>query len=186
MDSLESLINLLDTNSNGPPGAGYQLVRIKLIKYYEWQKCVAAEELTDEAIDRVARKVAEGQQIENLMGFFYGVARLVLKEYERAQLKHQRVVATLPRSTEEVDYDDEAPIPRLECGKKCLKELSDTDRNLIVAYCQPDGRPKKERRQDLAAKLGIKRENLRLKAFRVREKLDNCVADCLNKENGKK
>lgn len=186
MESLESLINLLDANSNGPPGAGYQLVRMKLIKYLEWQKCVAAEELTDETIDRVARKVGEGQRIENLMGFFHGVARLVLKEYERAQLKHQRAVATLPRSTEDVDEDNEAAIPRLECGKKCLRELSETDRNLIVGYCQPDDRPKKERRQALATKLGIKRENLRLRAFRVREKLDICVADCLNKENGEK
>ena len=186
MESLESLINLLDANSNGPPGAGYQLVRMKLIKYLEWQKCMAAEELTDETIDRVARKVGQGQQIENLMGYFYGVARLVLKEYERAQLRLQRVVDTLPRSTEEVDDDDEEPDPRRECHKKCLEELSETDRNLIVAYCRPDGRPKKERRQELATKLGIKRENLRLRAFRVREKLDTCVADCLNKGSGEK
>ena len=186
MESLEGLINLLDVNSNGPPGAGYQLVRMKLIKFLEWQKCVAAEELTDETIDRVAKKVGQGQQIENLMGYFYGVARLVLKEYERAQLRHQRAVATLPRSTEEVDDDKEAAIPRLECSKNCLEELPETDRDLIVAYCRPDGRPKTERRQDLATKLGIKRENLRLRAFRIREKLDKCVADCLNKSNGGK
>lgn len=186
MESLESLINLLDANSNGPPGAGYQLVRMKLIKYFEWQKCVAAEELADETIDRVARKVAQGHQIENLMGYFYGVARLVFKEYERAQLRHQRAVADLLRSTEDVHDDDEAAIPRLECYKKCLKELSETDSNLIVAYCQPDGRPKTERRQDLATKLGIRRENLRLRAFRIREKLDICVADCLNKGHGEK
>src|ERR1041385_3438344 len=158
MESLESLINLLDARSNGPPGAGYQLVRTKLIKYLEWQKCVAAEELSDETIDRDAKKVGQGQQIENLMGYFYGVARLVLKEYERAQLRHQRAVATLPRSTEEVDDNNEPAIPHLECNRKCLKELSETDRDLIVAYCQPDDRPKTVRRQDLATKLGIKRE----------------------------
>lgn len=186
MESLESLINLLDANSNGPPGAGYQLVRLKLIKYLEWQKCLEAEALTDVTIDRVAKKVAQGQQIDNLIGYFYGVARLVLKEWERLQLKQQRAVAELPRSTEETDDDSEAAIPRLECGRKCLKGLPETDRNLIVAYCQPDDRPKKERRQDLATKLGIKRENLRLKVFRIREKLDNCVADCLNKDNGEK
>ena len=186
MESLEGLINLLDANSNGPPGTGYQLVRMKLIKYFEWQKCVAAEELADETIDRVARRVNEGQQIENLMGYFYGVARLVLKEYERAQLKLERAVATLPTSTEDVHDDKEATRPRLECQKKCLKELSETDRILIVGYCQPDGRPKTVRRQEQATKLGIKRENLRLRAFRVREKLDNCVADCLNKGSGEK
>jgi DNA-directed RNA polymerase specialized sigma24 family protein len=186
MEGLESLITLLDADSKAPPGTGYQLVRLKLIKYFEWQRCVAVEELADETIDRVARRIAQGQQIENLMGYFYGVARLVHKEYERAQLKQLRAFATLPQSTEEVEEDNdddaEAAKQHLECSRKCLQDLSEPDRSLIVAYCQPDERSKKERRQDLAMKLGIKRENLRLKAFRIREKLDKCVADCLNND----
>jgi DNA-directed RNA polymerase specialized sigma24 family protein len=179
MDDLESLIKLLDAESEGPPGSGYQLLRLKLIKYFEWQRCIAAEELADETIDRVARKIAEGQQIDNLRGFSYGVARLVFKEYERAQRRQLRAFASLPTSTDEVDCPNEAEEPRLDCHKKCLKELPEAERDLIIAYCKPDGRPKKERRRDLAAKLGIKIENLRLKAFRIREKLDKCSTDCL-------
>lgn len=188
MEGLESLIILLDSDGKGPAGTGYQLIRIKLIRYFEWQKCVAAEELTDETFDRVARRIAQGQQLENLRGFLYGVARLVLKEFEREELKKQRAFATLPKSTEQVgnhDDDDEAAQLRRDCNKKCLKDLSEADRDLMVAYCQPDGRPKKERRESLATKLGIKRENLRLRVFRVREKLDKCVADCLKDNEGK-
>ncbi len=187
MEGLESLIILLDSDGNGPAGTGYQLIRIKLIRYFEWQRCVAAEELTDETFDRVAKRIAQGQQLENLRGFLFGVARLVLKEFEREELRKQRAFATLPKSTEQVgshDDDDEAQ-SRLNCYKKCLKELSEADRDLIVAYCQPDGRPKKERRESLASKLGIKRENLRLRVFRVRGKLDKCVADCLKENEGK-
>ena len=106
MEGLESLIILLDSDGEGPPGTGYQLIRFKLIKYFEWQRCVAAEELADETIDRVARKIAEGQQMENLRGFFYGVARLVLKEFQRKEQKQQRVLANLPTSTEEVGNDE--------------------------------------------------------------------------------
>jgi len=187
MEGLESLIILLDAGGEGPPGTGYQLIRIKLIRYFAWQRCIAAEELTDETIDRVAKKIAQGEEIENLGGFFYGVARLVLKEFQREEQKQQRAVANLPTSTEEVgnDEEDDAAQLRRECNKKCLKDLTEAERDLIVTYCQPDGRPKKERRQDLATKLGIKRENLRLKAFRIREKLDKCVADCL-KDNDRK
>jgi RNA polymerase sigma factor (sigma-70 family) len=187
MEGLESLIILLDAGGKGPPGAGYQSIRIKLIRYFEWQRCVAAEELTDETIDRVAKRIAQGQQLENLGGFFYGVARLVLKEFQRKEQKQQRALANLPTSTEDVDSgeDDDAVHLRRECHKKCLEELTEAERDLIVPYCQPDGRSNKERRQDLATKLGIKRENLRLKVCRIREKLDKCVADCLKNNDGK-
>jgi len=179
MDHLKSLIKLLDADSDGPPGSGYQLIRLKLVKYFEWQRCIAAEELTDVTIDRVARKIVEGQQIDHLRGYFYGVARLVLKEYERAQRRQLRAFASLPTSTDQVDDDDsEAAKRRLDCRKKCLKDLPKDERDLIIAYCKPDGRPKKERRRDLAAKLSIKIENLRLKAFRIREKLDKCTDEC--------
>jgi DNA-directed RNA polymerase specialized sigma24 family protein len=187
MEGLESLIILLDAGGKGPPGTGYQSIRIKLIRYFEWQRCVAAEELTDETIDRVAKRIAQGQQIENLGGFFYGVARFVLKEFQREEQKQQRALANLPKSTEDVsneEEDDEAQLRR-ECNKKCLKELTEAERDLIIPYCQPDGRSKKERRQNLATKLGIKSENLRLKVFRIREKLDKCVADCLKDNEGK-
>ena len=113
MEGLESLIILLDADGEGPPGAGYQLIQIKLIRYFEWQGCVAADELTDETIDRVANKIAHGQQIDNLGGFFYGVARLVLKEFQRKEQKRQRVLANLPTSTEEVGNDE-------ECVADCL------------------------------------------------------------------
>ena len=179
MESLESLIKLLDADSDGPPGTGYQLIRLKLIRYFEWQRCIAAEELTDETIDRVARKIAEGQQIDNLKGFFYGVARLVFKEYERAQLRQLRAFATLPTSTEDIVEDNEEEKPYFACRRKCLRELPEAEHNLIVAYCKPDGRPKQDRRRELAAKLEIKVANLRLKAFRIREKLDKCTDDCM-------
>ena len=187
MEGLENLIILLDAGGEGPPGTGYQSIRIKLIRYFDWQRCVAAEELTDETIDRVAKRIAQGQQIENLGGFFYGVARLVLKEFQRKEQKQQRASANLPTSTEEVSNDDEDDAVQLrrECNKKCLEDLAEAERDLIVPYCQPDGRSNKERRQDIATKLGIKRENLRLKVYRIRHKLDKCVADCLKDNEGK-
>jgi DNA-directed RNA polymerase specialized sigma24 family protein len=178
MEGLENLISLL--------GANYEVVRFKLIKYFEWQACIAAEDLTDETIDRVATKIAQGVQINNLMGYFYGVARLVFKEYQRREAKERRAFATLPTSTEEVGSNDEAATQLTGCRQKCFKELSEADHNLIVAYCKPDGCSKKERREALASTLGIKIENLRLKAFRIRVKLNDCLTDCLKNAGERK
>lgn len=179
MQGLKDLFTILDSDSQNEPGESYELVRLKLIRYFEWQRCVDSEEMADETIDRVARKIEQGEQIDNLMGYFYGVARLVNKEYERAQEKRRRTFARLPTSSEDVANGKESAELRLACSKKCLKDLSEADRALIVAYCKPDGRSKMERRQDLAEQLGITIETLRLKAFRIRKKLHKCVENRL-------
>jgi DNA-directed RNA polymerase specialized sigma24 family protein len=179
MEGLKNLFTLLDSDTQGEPGESYELVRLKLIRYFEWRRCLDSEEMADETIDRVARKIEQGEQINNLMGYFYGVARLVNKEYERAQEKRRRAFATLPMSSEDIANGNESAELRLACSKKCLKDLSEVDRELITAYCKPDGRSKMERRQDLATHLDIKREALRLKAFRIRKKLHECMDNCL-------
>ncbi len=179
MQGLKNLLTLLDSNSQKEPGESYEVVRLKLIKYFEWQRCLASEELADETIDRVARKIDEGEQIDNLLGYFYGVARLVLKEYERKQERERRSFATLPTSSEDVNDNNELAELRLACGRKCLKSLPEADRDLIVAYCKADARSKMERRQALAKQLNIKIEALRLRAFRIRKRLHDCVDNCL-------
>ena len=179
MEGLKNLFILLDTDASKEPGESYERIRLKLIRYFEWQRCLASEELTDETIDRVARKINQGEQIDNLIGYFYGVARLVHKEYERKQERERRSFASLPTSSEQVEEPDETAELRLACSKKCLSGLPEADRDLIVAYCKADERSKMERRQALAQRLNLKIEALRLRAFRIRKRLHDCVDKCL-------
>ncbi|HEX8137448.1 MAG TPA: hypothetical protein VF544_07645 [Pyrinomonadaceae bacterium] len=179
MEGLKNLFILLDSGTPKEPGESYERIRLKLIRYFEWQRCSAAEELTDETIDRVARKINQGERIDNLVGYFYGVARLVHKEYERKQERERRSFASLPTSSEQVEEQDETAELRLECSQKCLTSLPAADRALIVAYCKTDERSKMERRQALARQLNIKIEALRLRAFRIRKRLHDCVDKCL-------
>lgn len=180
MEGLQNLFTLLDSGTPKEPGENYERIRLKLIRYFEWQRCLASEELTDETIDRVARKINQGERIDNLTGYFYGVARLVHKEYERKQERERRSFATLPTSTEQVQEEhNEAAELHLACSKKCLKSLTEADRDLIVAYCKTDERTKMERRHALAHRLNIKIEALRLRAFRIRKRLHDCVDKCL-------
>src|ERR1051325_4279811 len=61
----------------------YELIRSRLIKFFESRRCNLAVELTDETINRVSRRISEGETIpqQSLSGYFYGVARNVWKEY---------------------------------------------------------------------------------------------------------
>ncbi len=61
----------------------------------------------------------------------------------------------------------------------CLKKLSDDSRELIVAYYREQRRAKIKLRKELAERLGIPLNALRIRAHRIRTKLEDCVVNCL-------
>ena len=159
-------------------GKQYERVRLKLFRLFEWQALGSADELADETFNRVARRMDEGQKIDNLIGYIYGVARIVCKEVRKKPVpislddtsENQRPVAA-PETTE--------PDARLRCFDQCLDKLSGEKRRLIVDYYQYEGRDKIKWRQKLADQLGIPLNALRIRAHRIRMTLENCITKCV-------
>lgn len=158
-------------------GEKYENLRRKLLKFFEWRACaVAALDLADETINRVARRIDGGETVHNLPNYAYGVARMVYLERMKA-LKREE--AAPQRITTETDPEDGHAKERLECFETCLKKMSDESRELIVAYYQEQRRAKIELRRELAARLGIPLNALRIRTHRIRTKLEECVGNCL-------
>src|ERR1051326_8598780 len=78
-ESLEKFLNCLDEDWERA-GEKYLTVRLSLIRFFEWRGCVFSEDHADETIDRVARRINQGEEIRNLRGYIVGVARFLLKE----------------------------------------------------------------------------------------------------------
>lgn len=68
-------------------------MRARLIKFFEWRNCESADELTDEVFDRVVKKIASGEQIQNINAYAATVAQFVCKEDSR--LKFLRIFPLL-------------------------------------------------------------------------------------------
>jgi DNA-directed RNA polymerase specialized sigma24 family protein len=68
---------------------------------------------------------------------------------------------------------------RIECLRQCLSTLPQKSRELITQYYEDDGSAKIKRRKELAARLGMQLNALRIRACRVREKLEQCMGRCL-------
>src|SRR5262249_46025573 len=64
-------------------GGKYEQMRVKLVKYFECRGCITSTDEADRTINVVARKIDEGLTIQGaeLCKYFFGVARIVLKEY---------------------------------------------------------------------------------------------------------
>jgi DNA-directed RNA polymerase specialized sigma24 family protein len=177
-ESFEKLLESFSTNRD-EAGKQYELIRYKLIRFFEWRAIDAATDYADETINRVARRISEGQVIENLKSYFYGVARLVfleaLKERERTPQAEENAGVT---PGYEIPSETPADV-RLECFEKCLDGLSSPNRHLILDYYREERRTKIELRQQLANELQIPLNALRIRAHRIRLSLERCITSCV-------
>lgn len=163
-------------------GAEYRALHHRLMKYFEWQGQEPAADLADEVIDRIGRRIAQGERIEKPEAYALGVARMRIlerkKELEREQEARKQfrwVSEQSPHAEEAFDAERQH-----ECLERALAALSPTSREIILAYYSGDGREKIERRRALAAALGTDLNALRVRAHRIRAQLEESVARCVS------
>ena len=176
-ESLDGLLALLDADRERA-GEEYEVLRARLVRIFEWRGSVAPEEHADETLNRVARKVGEGEAVRDVHAFAGGVARLVWLEALKRERRTREALEHMPQR-EEVAVGSNA---RLECFDSCLGNLPDEARLLVVQYYREEKGAKIEARKKLANSLGIQHGTLRLRVYRLREQLEKCVNACL--ENG--
>lgn len=120
--------------------------------------------------------------------FFFGVAYKVLQEYWDSSAKvpvslsDTPVVDTAAASAPADSEQDQEQLRMeryLECLEQCLQELPLESRELIMEYYEGEAGVKIGNRKRLAVRLGIQLNALRIRAQRIREKLEHCMSTCL-------
>lgn len=165
-------------------GEKYELIRAKLMKILERRQCYAAEELADETINRVSHRVkdiAPTYEGDPAL-YFYGVLRNVHLEW----LHEVHPIPNPDPGYWPDPNDDSKDDDRVhECLEECLTKLDPADRETILTYFEKSGRAKIDYRKELAAKLKITLNTLRMKVHRINAKLRECINDCLDALNKK-
>ena len=158
----------------------YLEIRTNLTRFFEWRGCSFPEDHADETINRIAKKVDEGEQIQNPMGYAMGVARLVLLETLKGRQREQSAMNELGTASEAY-VEPEDGEDRLECLQGCLQTLTTDNRELILQYYQGEKSEKIQNRKKLLDQLGIPVNTLRMRALRLRERLQGCVEQCMTR-----
>jgi DNA-directed RNA polymerase specialized sigma24 family protein len=156
----------------------YLEIRSHLTRFFEWRGCSFPEDHADETINRIARKVAEGEEILNPSGYAMGVARLLLLEIMKGRQREQSAL-TEAGNVAAVYADPDEGESRLTCLTDCLQTLSPDNRELILQYYQGEKGEKIQNRKKLMDRLGIPVNTLRMRALRLRERLQGCVEECV-------
>jgi DNA-directed RNA polymerase specialized sigma24 family protein len=162
-------------------GYRYEALRHRLARFFEWRGCPFPEATADEALNRLARRLAEGEEIHDLECYALGVARLLVRESSKAAKRELEAYDAAARTLGQADPS----LERLDrCVEACLDELPPAAREIIVEYYSADKHEKIVRRRELAARLGVSVTGLRLRAFRIRQCLAKCVVRRLDDEVG--
>jgi RNA polymerase sigma factor (sigma-70 family) len=179
-EAFDGLLFWLDSDRERA-GDKYEEIRAGLIRGFQRHGCNQPEDLADETINRVAKRLPEiaPTYVGEPARYFYGVAHNIHLEY----LRRQPEVRPLP--PRELPMRDAPPDaleetdPEYVCLRRCMQQLSVRNREMILQYYQGERRIKIKLRQELAERLGIKLTNLRLQAQRVRANLRRCILICL-------
>jgi DNA-directed RNA polymerase specialized sigma24 family protein len=175
-DAFDKLLVAFDADRE-TAGRKYLEIRNNLTRFFEWRGCSFPEDHADETINRMAKRVFEGEAILNHSGYAMGVARLLLLEINKGRQREQSALAEIGAAPDVyvAEDDDES---RLTCLRSCLQTLSPDNRELILQYYQGEKGEKIENRKKLLDRLGIPVNTLRMRALRLREKLQACVEEC--------
>jgi DNA-directed RNA polymerase specialized sigma24 family protein len=179
----DALAKLLAKLALDPDVAGnkYEELRRRLIKFFEWRGTHFPDELADETINRLARKIDEGTEIEkNVIALALGIARFVFLESLKDPSSRRAEMDCLSPLAAPPDNRAEDDNTWLVCLRECLASMPEESRELIIEYYEDERRAKIDNRKTLAATLGISLNALFSRAKRVRDSLEQCVTRCVN------
>ena len=129
--------------------------------------------------DRVARKLPEIREtyVCEPARYFCGVANHIFLEW----LRKRRPPTVLPPvpAPPEVDEDKERIYG---CLQQCMASLSKEDHDLVLGYYEQEKHAKIDIRKKLAEQLGVGMNALRLRLYRIRAALQECVGKCFSDE----
>jgi RNA polymerase sigma factor (sigma-70 family) len=164
----------------------YVQLRRDVAKIFIWNRCSDPEGLTDEVFDRVTRKVHSLRQTYDgdPRLFFYGIARNLVKETAKKVKTYASFDDAGPtlrtRAQVESDEEEEALQAREHCLQLCLEELSSEQRQLVFDYYAMEKGGKISHRVKIAKQLGLSVETLRVRIYRIRVTLEECIERCLD------
>lgn len=165
-EAFDALLDWLESDRE-QAGIKYEQIRSRLIKVFTGRGCVDPEDLADETINRVTSKLNEIQNefTGDRARYFFGVANKVYMEYLRRKPLQPPPQVPPDRGRAELEH---------RCLERCIAQLNPEDRNLLVRdYSQAD------RRKAIADELGISLNALRIRVYRIRSALKECVEKCI-------
>ena len=176
-NDFEKLLATLDKNREQAAGK-YLALREKLERFFEWRGFDNTEELTDTVFDRMVKKISAGEIVENAEAYGLAVAKFVLLEAQRENFKTTELEENSGKTILAENDFDKLKQMRLKCLDKCLHELPEEKRRLLIDYFDTDEKTLIPKRKSIAENIGVNLNTLRIRISRLKSKVEKCMKKC--------
>ena len=181
-EAFDKFLSWLDPDRE-QAGLKYESIRHNLVVIFKARGCVLAEDLADETINRVIRRAQE--MAEDYVGdpapYFYTVAHHLYLEYLKTAPASSPLPEESPLTQPGSDADDELEEIH-ECLERCMQRLPAATRQLVLDYYREEGQAKIDHHRKLAEQMGIAVNALRIRVYRLRAALEDCIERCQRRE----
>jgi len=182
--AFQRLLTWLDEGIDSQ-GERYLDIRDRLVHYFARRNSAAPDDLADETLNRVARRLEETGAIDDVAParYCYIVAKFVLLESLRQRAREAGPLRddTDAAQSLRIAAPDAAGDERertLACLERCLQTCTASDRALILDYYGGQHDSARSQRKHLAGRLGLTANSLAIRACRIRSRLEACVRAC--------
>jgi DNA-directed RNA polymerase specialized sigma24 family protein len=172
----------------------YFEIRKLQLRLLAWRGCPESEreDLVAETFDRVMEKLDElEQQLKsnpelkesgNPAHYVSAVCRLIYRERLRRGPSAELPLEAAGQAAVDVaePQPDEGDDERQRCLERCLEaQLAASEREFILEYYQGEKGDKIRQRKEMASRLGTTVNCLRIRACRIRQRLQRCISECM-------
>ena len=181
-ETFKELLSLLHPDE-AQAAVEYQKLHERLSRFFDWNNAQDPMTLADEAIDRLGKRASEPgvkDGVRNVSAFALGVARHLLQEEARRQLKMVEISHHW-RAMESARNHGPESAALEEALQHCLEKMRPERRRLIEAYYSYSGTEKIKAHQQLAQAEGLSLNALRNRVLRTRQELETCIRKQLGK-----
>jgi hypothetical protein len=152
----------------------YERLRRRLLRFFGLHGVACSAEATDEAFNRLAKRLSEGEPVHNCEAYLAGIARLLVLEERQHRLREERLLSLwMPAAQAPADEPPQEAV--MQALEAVLRELSAQSRTLLTRYYGGEGAERARERERLARELGLSINSLRNRTLRLRRKLEAAV-----------
>lgn len=179
-ETLSPVRALLDYLGIENGGERYEALRRAVMRYLEQRDVFASDELADEILDRVGRRIVMGEEVREIGGYCLGVARNVYLEWQRNPRSKSLPIEELDNYPSPQSPTDETQhSSQFTCMKQCLQSVENDKQELLREYFRGKGGERIKRREVIASQLGVNQAALYNRVSRLMERLRQCKDNCL-------
>ncbi len=158
----------------------YTELRNSLVRYFQIKGDADADEAADETLDRVALKLSQNAPVDNVTNYSFGAARLIF--LERLRKAEKTFKAEREFYKHRTSDENAAPQDDFRFFRECFDRLNEPERRILIDYFADLPFFKlTDYREKLSREYDVSLINLRVKIYRLRVRLEDCLKNKLSK-----